>query len=69
MFRQPSPTYRLADVLLEGNLRTFVQEQRAAGRSWRWISHELWSLTDRQINVSDVTLRNWFVDGENGEAA
>jgi hypothetical protein len=72
MARSPSPAYRLADYLMKGQLRDFVLEHRAAGQSWRWISHALWAATDGELDVTYEALRRWFSqdeDGGEGEAA
>ena len=69
MQRSPSPTYRLADHLLDGRLSELVARRRREGRSWRWIAHEIWELTNGQVTPSDVTLRSWFPDENGGEAA
>lgn len=52
-------TYRLADTLLNGELRTFVATRRASGVAWRRIANELRDVTDRQVDVSSETLRQW----------
>lgn len=67
-----SPTYRLADLLLDGNLAGYVHEARSAGKSWRRIAIDLRDLTKTQVDVTHETLRSWFPDepdDENGEAA
>ena len=64
-----SANYHLFDVLLDGRLDEFVAERRAAGKSWRIISHELWDATGQRFSVSHEVLRRWFPDDENGEAA
>lgn len=60
-----SPTFRLADTLLEGQFRAFVATRRAAGLSWRRISNDLRDITSRQVDITPETLRQWF----SGEAA
>jgi len=59
-----TPTYRLADNLLGGNLHEFVTSRRAQGLAWRRIAHALWEATDGEVDVTYETLRSWF-----GEAA
>ena len=56
----PSPTYQLADLLLEEGVREFVTSRRKAGVAWRRISRELWERTDHRVDVAHETLRNWF---------
>lgn len=57
----PTPTVRLAEVLLggDGALTEFVQIRRPA-RSWRLIARDLYESTDGQIDVTYETLRGWF---------
>lgn len=67
-----TPTYRLADILLDGKLAAYVRTARAAGKSWRRIAIEIRDDTDREIDVTHETLRSWFPDepdDQNGEAA
>jgi hypothetical protein len=66
----PSPTRRLADLLLgdAGPLEKFVQERRDAEPkvSWRRIAIELREATSRDgvegVDLTDQTLRTWFPD-------
>lgn len=57
---QPTPTRRLAELLLDEPLDTFVFSRREAGKSWRVIARDLWTTTDGQIDVTSMTLQNWF---------
>lgn len=57
-----SPTYLLADVLLDGKLREYVEAERKRGVSWRRIALNLRDLTDRRIDVTHVTVHSWFPD-------
>lgn len=54
-----TPTRRLADLLLDGALDTWVSDRRP-GRSWRRIARELFEATGGQVDVTDVTLRSWY---------
>lgn len=65
----PSPTYHLANHLLRGRLEHFVRTRRSDGRSWRLIARDLYEKTTGVIDVTHETLRSWFPDDENGEAA
>lgn len=67
----PTPTQRLADVLLggEGALGEFVRSRRDAGRSWRLIARDLYEVTDRQVDVTHESLRAWFPDNATAEVA
>lgn len=51
---------RLADALLAGGLDEYVQTRRSEGRSWRLIARDIWTDTDGQVDVTEVTLRGWF---------
>jgi RAB protein geranylgeranyltransferase component A len=56
----PSNLFRLADTLLKGTtLREFVLQRRLKQQSWRVISRDLFNATG--VDVSDVSLRKWFV--------
>lgn len=59
---EPTPMFRLADHLLEGQLRTFITERRAAKRSWRLIARDLYEATGGQVDVTHETLRSWVAD-------
>lgn len=63
-----TPLQHLGD-LLTGDLEEFVRTRRSAGMSWRRISLELRDVTDRRVDVTYQTLRNWYPDDANGEAA
>lgn len=62
----PSPTYRLAEVLLGEPLDQWVKQLRRDGASWRLIAMELWRATNHEVVVSFETLRTWFPDDQNG---
>lgn len=62
-----TPTHRLLDRLIDGGLEAFVREHRADGRSWRVVSREIYDATGEDISIE--SLRSWFPDDENGEAA
>lgn len=66
-----SPKARYADHLLRrsGGLNAFVAARRATGRSWRLIARELYVQTRGQVDVTDQTLRKWFTEENDGEAA
>lgn len=57
---QPTPTRRLADALLSEPLDEFVASRRGQGKPWRLIARELWAATDGQIDITEVTLQNWY---------
>lgn len=60
-------TRRLADTLLDGKLDQYVAERRAAGRSWRLITRDL--LDDVEVDVTERTLRSWYPELADAEAA
>lgn len=64
MSTPPTPTGRLADVLLgdNGPLERFVRSRRTNGRSWRLIARDLYEATGREVDVTYETLRSWFPD-------
>ncbi len=59
-------TRRYADLLLQGQLETFVRERRAQDRAWRLISRDLWETTGGELDITYETLRSWFPDPEKG---
>lgn len=54
----PSPSARLADVLLDGGLDEFVASRRVTGRSWRLISRDLYEAIG--VDITYETLRSWY---------
>lgn len=60
----PTPSHRLADVLLgdDGPLETFVRSRRADGIAWRLIARDVYEATDKQVDLTYETLRSWFPD-------
>lgn len=54
-----TPTQRLASILLHRPVSDFIGESRAAGKSWRVISRDLYKATNGQIDVTAETLRGW----------
>lgn len=61
---------RYADLVLgeNGPLERFVRDRRDDNRSWRLIERDLLDLTDRQVDLTFETLRNWFPDPEQASA-
>lgn len=51
----------MADKMLNGRLREFVQESRRNGKPWREIASEMRILG---ADVSHETLRSWFPESE-----
>lgn len=56
-----TPTQRLADYLLGGTLDEFVRSRRP-DRSWRLIARDLYEATGHEIDVTYMTLTNWYQD-------
>ncbi len=52
-------TQRLATVLLGRDVREFIAEKRATGRSWRYVARDLYDATGGQVDVTYETLRQW----------
>lgn len=50
-------------------LGKWVQARRAEGKSWRACSIELHRFTDGFVDVTEVTLRNWFPEDTKPEVA
>lgn len=66
---EPSPLFRLADTLLQGQLSVFIAERRAVGMSWRLLSRDLYEVTNHQVDVTHETLRVWADQLGIGQAA
>jgi hypothetical protein len=54
-----SDRLRLADNLLPNGVRDYLLKHRQDGRSWDWIARELYVDTNREIQVTSVTVQNW----------
>ena len=65
-----SPLKQLASILLgdDGPVERFINERRAQGVAWRKVTRELYEATDRKIDISHETAREW-VSGEGVKAA
>jgi hypothetical protein len=64
-----TPLLQLMEIKLGRDLRGYVEEAQAAGRSWRGMAADLTEITG--VAVTHETLRAWFSDtGEhtNGSA-
>lgn len=57
-----TPTQRLADRILDGELESFVVSRRTSGKSWRVIARDLYNATDGEIDVTYETVRGWFAE-------
>lgn len=53
------PRQRLADLILGRPVLDFIAEQRTSGLSYRRIALDLRDATSGEIDVTDVTIRNW----------
>lgn len=56
---EPSPTQRLAGIILGEPVNDWITARRAEGMSWRLISRSLRERTGGQIDVTYETLRAW----------
>lgn len=52
-------TQRLASVLLQEDVRSYVEARRSQGISWRVIARSIYDDTGRQLDVSGETVRQW----------
>lgn len=50
---------RLADHLLPGGLAQLIADERAKGSSFETIAKEIERATDRQVEVSSVSVMSW----------
>lgn len=57
---EPTPSTRLATVLLGKDLGAWVREQRDDDRSWAWIADKLAEKTNQQVQLSREHLRRLF---------
>lgn len=53
-----TPTFRLAQQLLGEDLLSFITSRKAS-MSWDRVARELWLATDREIDVTGVTVQKW----------
>lgn len=54
-----SPSEQLASLILGRDVRDFIAERRAEGRSWRLIAQDIADATGRRVNVTYETARQW----------
>ena len=50
---------RLADHLIDGGLEPLIRELRGKGQSFETIALAIWEETNRQVQVSGVTVLSW----------
>lgn len=62
-----SPLYQLLAARLGKDPVEDIRSRREAGQSWRTIT--ILYLTDYQVSVTDVTLRNWVAQAEQEQEA
>lgn len=57
-----TPLQRLASIILDSDLESWIAERRQPEfrRSWRVIANELRRATDGQVSVTGEALRQWF---------
>lgn len=60
--RSGSPTQKLASVLLNQDVREFIEQRRSQGMAWRFIARDLYEATEHQIDVTYETVRSWAED-------
>lgn len=54
-----SPRWRLADLLLDGQLEAKIRAWRASSTSWEEIARLIWSETDRQVTITGPGVALW----------
>lgn len=54
-----TPTQRLASLLLREPVLPWIQQRRAAGKTWRAIADDLRVMTKGEIDVPHQTLAYW----------
>jgi hypothetical protein len=64
----PTPTERLAGILLGRPVVEWIDEERAAGHGYRVIARHLYERTSGQVDVSHETLRVWHLGSEKASA-
>jgi hypothetical protein len=67
MAKPQTSTRRLLDLILGGQLTSFVVERRDHGDSWRVIGRDLYQRTG--VDVTGETLRQWYGDDDRKEMA
>ena len=50
----------MASLLLGKPVDVWIRERRAAGRSWRLVSRDLYEATGGQVDVTHEALRRWI---------
>jgi hypothetical protein len=60
MSTNPSPSVRLADILLGQDLGSWVGERRDAGLSWEKVAAELLTSTNGQVKITGEWLRRLY---------
>lgn len=68
-----SPRWRLADLLLGGDLEAKIRAWRSEGHSWEQIARMVWSETDQQVTITGPGVALWArqlgIEPEPDEAA
>lgn len=59
-----TPKQQLASVLLNRPVADFISDRRAAGRSYRHITRDLYDATNGKIDVTNETIRSWHGQAE-----
>ena len=60
----PTPTQRLASLILGQPILVWMAERRREGMSWRLISRDLYDRTNGQIDITHETLRIWAEEAQ-----
>jgi hypothetical protein len=57
-----TPNQKLAGMLLGKPVKDYIAERRAAGRSWRLVSRDLYEATNGQIDITGEAARLWAME-------
>lgn len=57
--RYGTPKEQLASLILGRDVRDFIAERRAEGRSWRLVARDIYDATNQRVDVTYETVRQW----------
>lgn len=66
--RNTLPRQRLADLLLGRSVLEFIAEHRANDTPYRVIAAAMRDATNGELDISDVTVRAWWIATPEGQA-
>jgi hypothetical protein len=56
---EPTPTQKLAGIILGRPVEDWIEDRRSSGRSWRLIARDLYEATDGQVDITHEAVRRW----------